>query len=897
MDSQFENSIPTIKITNINFMDNIHVSKYLNFNEKDKEISSKKYISQIYKDTIGNDYIMKSPFGFDNFLIYCDYTASGRGLNSLENFIKNKVLTSYANLHSTVGFCSEKTSKLSRESKDILRDYCNAWGNFSLIYHGQGCTGAIYKCIDLLNIKHYVNFYETLESLAKIHNTLFKGNKDEGIELKKKKMQYEIMTRDLRRKIDKYYRLFFFKCNFCSKIKTFDNNIFKCLLCKDEKGDNLHFDSEGTYHSHEKTKIHIKNRKEFYKNPKKNLFNSENDPKEYSNFLDEIRENYKITEEKVDWKRLQTHYEEEESKLHYLYDLIRDYKRFKPVVFVSVYEHNSNKLSWIETQAEVVTINNLDELHSKLISEDYKNRYIKIGSFTAASNITGLLLDVDAFSIEMHKSGGLVFFDYASGAPYLQINVNGKLPDDYRKKLNFTKKFSKEDIDKYCYKDGIFFSPHKFIGGPNTPGVLIIHNRITMNTLKPTQAGGGTVNYVLKGNINYSLDVEVKEESGTPNIIGGIRIGLMTFIRSKIDHNLIIDIDDEYNKLMDNIDEPNIYILENELLNGKPHIPVFSFMISYGDKFYHPNYICALLNDLFGIQSRPGCSCAPDYGQLLLKKKFDNFEQFKDFILEGNEIFKPGYTRLNLPYFYPKYVIEYIIKAIKFICQHAQLFIGLYNYDIKSGKFFFYDTKKLPQITKISTMFKFENDYENNNTDIFKSSFIDTDINNIYSQTKYIKNIDINNDENNEKTPDDNNSKKKSNEIIEDTAINPLTNIETDKGDDKKNKEFTFRKKSEINGEISKEKLNNILTRVEDYCCSSLLFDNLKQAESEIQPEIRINELGSIDKFRWFLLYKDVKEEIQKLKEMDENNEYSILDSQMNDKRNRIVEFNWSFKK
>ena len=139
--------------------------------------------------------------------------------------------------------------------------------------------------------------------------------------------------------------------------------------------------------------------------------------------------------------------------------------------------------------------------------------------------------------------------------------------------------------------------------------------------------------------------------------------------------------------------------------------------------------------------------------------------------------------------------------------------------------------------------------------------------------------------------------KKKSNEIIEDTAINPLTNIETDKGDDKKNKEFTFRKKSEINGEISKEKLKNILTRVEDYCCSSLLFDNLKQAESEIQPEIRINELGSIDKFRWFLLYKDVKEEIQKLKEMDENNEYSILDSQMNDKRNRIVEFNWSFKK
>ena len=194
----------------------------------------------------------------------------------------------------------------------------------------------------------------------------------------------------------------------------------------------------------------------------------------------------------------------------------------------------------------------------------------------------------------------------------------------------------------------------------------------------------------------------------------------MTYIRSKIDHNLIIDIDDEYNKLMDNINEPNIYILEHELLKGKPHIPIFSFMISYGDKFYHPNFICALLNDLFGIQSRPGCSCAPDYGQLLLKKNFDNFELFKNFVIEGNEIFKPGYTRLNLPYFYPKFIIEYIIKAIKFICQHAQLFIGLYNYDIKSGKFFYYDNKKLPEITKISTVFKFENNLEKTEIDLFK---------------------------------------------------------------------------------------------------------------------------------------------------------------------------------
>ena len=108
----------------------------------------------------------------------------------------------------------------------------------------------------------------------------------------------------------------------------------------------------------------------------------------------------------------------------------------------------------------------------------------------------------------------------------------------------------------------------------------------------------------------------------------------MTYIRSKIDHNLIIDIDEEYNKIIENINEPNIYILENELLKGKPHIPFFSFVISYGNKFYHPYFICALLNDLFSIQSILGYSCAPEYGQLLLKKKLIILNYLKNLLLE-----------------------------------------------------------------------------------------------------------------------------------------------------------------------------------------------------------------------------------------------------------------------
>ena len=829
MVDKYEKSIIGIEPSDFDILDNIHVTKILDMNNQNPKLSSE-FITKMYKNIIGNNYKIKSPFGFDNYLIYCDYTASGRGLNSMENFIQNKVLTSYANVHSTVGYCSEQTSNLCKESKDILRDYCNAWGNYSIIFHGQGCTGAINKCIDLLNIKHYVTFYENLLSLVNIYKSVF-GNKSINEIEYKKKAQYEIMTKELRKKIDEYYRLFFFQCNFCYKIRTFENNLYKCLLCKNGKGENLLFDTEGTFHSHEKTSLHILNKKKFYKNPKKNLLNSKNDKKEYYNFLDEIRQSYKVPQEEVDWSKLtNNNYDKnEESKLNYLYDLLRDYKRFKPVVFVSLYEHNSNKLSWIETQVEVVTIKDLDELHQKLVSDEYKNRYIKIGSFTAASNITGYLLDVDAFAIEMHKNGGVAFFDYASGAPYLKMDLNEKLPDEYRKKLNFTNKFSKEDIEKYCYKDGIFYSPHKYIGGPNTPGVLIIHNRITMNILKPTQAGGGTVVYVYNGDIDYILDNEIKEESGTPNIIGNIRLGIMTFIRSQIDHNLIVDIDEEYNKLMENINEPNIYILGNDELKGKAHIPVFSFVVSYGDKFYHPNYICALLNDLFGIQSRPGCSCAPDYGQLLLKKKIEGFDLFKKFIVEGNEIFRPGYTRLNLPYFYPKFIIEYIVRAIKFVCKHAQLFIGLYNYDIKSGKFFYYDTKKAPKITKISTMFNFDNNFDDN---------------------------EIND-----------------NELL----VN-----------------YTFVKNNE---EVTKEQLDEIFTKIENYCNSKLLFEDIKKAEKEILPELRDNEFEFYDQFRWFVLYKDLKEEIRRLEDIEKNQKNSVLGSLIEDKRNRIGQFNWSLSK
>ena len=193
----------------------------------------------------------------------------------------------------------------------------------------------------------------------------------------------------------------------------------------------------------------------------------------------------------------------------------------------------------------------------------------------------------------------------------------------------------------------------------------------------------------------------------------------------------------------------------------------------------------------------------------------------------------------------------------------------MYNYDLKSGKFYFYDKTKVPEITQISKMFKFEVK-EKPKSNIFESSFVDSEF-----------------------KPNVSNEKKKlSSEISEDSQTMSNMDIETKK----KEMQFTFRNNNNpIVNEVTKQKLDQVIMKIEDYCCSNLFFQNLKEAEAEIQPEIKINELGSIDKFRWFVLYKDVKDEIQKLKEIEDKNKISILDTQMNNKRTKIM-LNWSSK-
>ena len=623
----------------------------------------------LFNDMIGNNLQFESPIKNEKgeimkkFLIYTDFTASGKGLRKIEQFISKHILPTYANVHSTVGHCAEITSHYMHEAKNILRKYTNSQGYYSIIFHGQGATGGVHKLIELLSIKKFYAFYnnlkiayETKEKLEKISSNIFEESK--GL-IEKIKQQFEEL---------------FININFCFKFKQNGNYEIKCNLCQ------KNFENEGYYHKHAKETDHQKQLEDYNKNPGKELFQMHGQT--ISDFIDIIRKNYNISSNES------------------ILNIITDYQRFKPVIFYSLYEHNSNSLSWRETNCEIVLIDGeceqfYENLQNKL--NEYKNSYIKIGSFTASSNITGLLLDVDRIASMVHKEHGFVFFDYAAGSPYLKIDLCDALPEDYRDMLHF-KKLNDSELNT-CFKDGIFFSPHKFIGGPNTPGILIAHDRIYRNQLKPTQPGGGTVIYVYNDTIDYIQDVELKEESGTPNIIGSIRIGLMISVMSKIPHRDILLKEEKYiNLFLNKLNEiPNLNILHGNLLKSEPHIPVFSFMISFGGKFLHPNYVCALLNDLFGIQSRPGCSCAPNYGKYLLgfDKDEEQFKSLEKLIKEGKEIFKPGYTRLNLPYFYPEYIIDYVIEAIKLICEYGNVLLGLYNYDINTGKFYYYNSSEL----------------------------------------------------------------------------------------------------------------------------------------------------------------------------------------------------------
>lgn len=352
----------------------------------------------------------------------------------------------------------------------------------------------------------------------------------------------------------------------------------------------------------------------------------------------------------------------------------------RPVVFIGPYEHHSNELPWRESIADVVTIDEdadgrIDLAHLKRELLQYCDRPLKIGSFSAASNVTGIGSKTREISALLHRYGALSFWDFAAAGPYVQIEMtipplgDGSDVDD--------------DGNNLAYKDAIFISPHKFIGGPGTPGLLIARRSLFTNSV-PTVPGGGTVSYVNAFDHRYLDDITHREEGGTPSIIGAIRCGLVFQLKESVggevirkrEHSFIRRAVDEWCKV------PQVRILGNPDLW---RLSILSFMVGHGDGFLHHNFVVALLNDLFGIQARGGCSCAGPYGHRLLGIDITRSKAFEREVVRGCEGVKPGWVRVNFNYFISEESFRYIVEAVKMVAQHGWRLLPDYTFCPMSG--------------------------------------------------------------------------------------------------------------------------------------------------------------------------------------------------------------------
>ncbi|OFY44243.1 MAG: selenocysteine lyase [Bacteroidetes bacterium GWF2_40_14] len=333
----------------------------------------------------------------------------------------------------------------------------------------------------------------------------------------------------------------------------------------------------------------------------------------------------------------------------------------RPVVFLTHMEHHSNHTSWLETIADVVV---LEPNHDLMVDPDsltreivkYKDRPLKIGSFSACSNVTGIRPPYYKLARIMHENNGLCFVDFAASAPYTEIDMH---PSDPLERL-----------------DAIFFSPHKFLGGPGSSGVLIMNSALNLNNA-PDTSGGGTVDWTNRwGKYKYVDDLETREDGGTPGFLQSIRAALAIKIKEQMGCNNIKEREDvmlkkvfgEFRQI------PGLNILAD---NEEERIGVISFYLTD----VHFNLVVRLLNDHFGIQVRGGCSCAGTYGHYLLHVDYATSCKITSKINQGDLSEKPGWIRLSLHPTMTDSEIDYIIDAVRQVAENAKQWGESYHYD------------------------------------------------------------------------------------------------------------------------------------------------------------------------------------------------------------------------
>lgn len=339
----------------------------------------------------------------------------------------------------------------------------------------------------------------------------------------------------------------------------------------------------------------------------------------------------------------------------------------KPVVFLTHMEHHSNQTCWLESLADIVVLEpneeglvDLSVLEREL--EKHKDRVLKIGSFTACSNVTGIRTPIYKMAKLMHEYNGLCFADFACSAPYVPINMH---PEDNAEHL-----------------DAIFFSPHKFLGGPGSPGVLIFNGSLYHNAV-PDHPGGGTVDWTNPwGEHKFINNIEAREDGGTPAFLQTIRAALAIQLKEQMKSVNMLEREDQLVKFF--FEEfgkiPNLHILAE---NVKDRLGAISFYVDN----VHYNLIVKLLNDRYGIQVRGGCSCAGTYGHFLLHVSKEASHRITEQINKGDLSDKPGWVRLSLHPTMTDDEAAFIAEAMKEIVQHHDEWSKDYYYDSSKNEY------------------------------------------------------------------------------------------------------------------------------------------------------------------------------------------------------------------